>query len=133
VAAWLKGGHPERLAAGVTVIAFAVSFYTHTLRVGDFYAGDAVVDLLLTGFFIWMAVTCERWWPLFMAAIMGLTMVVYIAAIVVPDVGPYAVISARIGLGILSALTLLAGAGERWLAGEAPTSGAAVWRRLGRP
>jgi hypothetical protein len=131
VAAWLKGGHPERLGAAATVIAFAVSFLTHALRVGDFYAGDAVIDLLLTAFFIWMAVTRDRWWPLFMAASMGLTMVVYISALVVPEIGPYAVISARIGLGILGALTLLAGTGERWLAGEPATSAAAVWRRRG--
>lgn len=122
VAAWLKGGHPERLGAVVTITSFAVSFITHEWKVGDFYAGDAGVDLLLTGVFVWMAVTRDRWWPLFMSAIMGLTLLVYVASLTVPGVGPYAAISARIGFGILTALTLMAGAGERWLAGEQAVS-----------
>ena len=128
-AAWMKGGHPERLGAVVTLVVFAVSFVTHELRVGDFYAGDAVVDFALTVFFVWMAVTRDRWWPLFMSAILGLTMLVYVASLVVPDVGPYAVMSARIGLGILSMLALLAGPFERWLSGERAVSDVRAWRR----
>ena len=128
-AAWMKGGHPERLGAVVTLVVFAVSFVTHELRVGDFYAGDAVVDFALTVFFVWMAVTGDRWWPLFMSAILGLTLLVYVASLVVPDVGPYAVMSARIGLGILSMLTLLAGPFERWLSGERAVSDVRAWRR----
>jgi len=64
-----------------------------------------------------------------MAAILGLTMLVYVASLVVPDVGPYAVMSARIGLGILSMLALLAGPFERWLSGESAISDVRAWRR----
>lgn len=128
VAAWMKGGHPERLGALVTLLIFAVSFYTHELRIGTFYAGDAVVDLLMTGFFVWLALTSDRWWALFLAAIMGLTLLVYAAALVVPGVGQYAVISARVGLGILTSLALLAGAAERWLSGECSVSDLEQWR-----
>lgn len=131
-AAWVKGGHPERLGALVIMAAFAVSFWTHEIRIGDFYAGDAVVDLALAGVFVWMSVTRDRWWPLFMSAILGLTLLVYVASLTVPGVGPYAAVSARVGLGILTALTLLAGAGERWLAGERPVSATAVWGHRSR-
>ncbi len=129
MAAGTKGGHPERLGAVLIVVAFAVSFVTHDLRIGGFYAGDAAVDLLLTGAFGWMAATRDRWWLLFMCALMGLTLLVYVAALTVPGVGPYAVISARVGLGILTALALLAGAGERWLAGERAVGESWSWRR----
>lgn len=128
VATWLKGGHPERLGALATLIVFAVSFYTHQLRIDGFYVGDAVVDVGLTAFFVWMALTRDRWWPLVMSAIMALTLLVYVSALVAPGIGPYAVISARIGLGILTMLTLLAGVGERWLAGERPVSTTEIWR-----
>jgi len=135
VAAWMKGGHPERLGAVSTIVVFAVSYWTHELMIGRFYAGDAVLDLFLTVFFVWMALTQDRWWPLAMSAIMALTVLVYVAALVVPGVGPYAVMSARIGLGLLTTLILLAGVGERWLAGERAISDLKNWRRrrpLGR-
>jgi type VI protein secretion system component VasK len=109
-----------------------VSFYTHELRVGAFYAGDAVVDLLMTGVFVWLAFTRDRWWPLIMSAIMALTLLVYVSSLVIPDLGPYAVISARIGLGILCALTLLFGACERWLVGEQAVSDREAWARRRR-
>ena len=127
VAAWLKGGHPERLGALTTGVVFGVSFYTHDLRVGTFYAGDAVVDLLMTVFFVWLALTKDRWWALVMCGTMVLTLLVYVSALVVPGLGPYAVMSARIGLGILSSLALAAGPIERWLAGEAPVSAGGRW------
>lgn len=129
-AAWLKGGHPERLGAAATVVVFAVSFVTHDIMVGPFYAGDAALDLLLTLFFVWMALTRDRWWPLVMSGVMGLTLVVYLAALVVPDLGQWAVMSARIGLGLLTMLTLLAGVLERWLAGERGVSEQKAWSRV---
>lgn len=132
VVAWLKGGHPERLGAVTTVVVFAVSFYTHELRVGAFYAGDALVDVLMTGVFLWLALTSDRWWALVMSAIMALTLLVYVTALVVPDLGPYAVVSARIGLGIQCSLALLCGAGERWLAGERAVSDGEIWARRWR-
>lgn len=129
VVAWLKGGHYERLGALTTLAAFAVSFYTHELRIGTFYAGDAVVDVLMTGLFVWLALTRNRWWPLVMSGIMVLTLLVYVSALVAPDLGAYAVISARVGLGILSSLTLLFAAGERWLVGEQAVSDREAWVR----
>lgn len=110
-------------------MAFAVSFYTHELRIGSFYAGDAFIDLLMTGLFVWLALTSDRWWALVMSAILTLTLLVYVSALVVPDLGAYAVLSARIGLGILASLTLLCGAGERWLVGEQAVSDRETWVR----
>ncbi|HWQ87256.1 hypothetical protein [Brevundimonas sp.] len=106
-----------------------MSFYTHELRLGTFYAGDAAVDVLMTGVFVWLALTTDRWWLLVMSGIMVLTLLVYVSSLVVPDLGPYAVISARVGLGILSSLALLCGAGERWLAGERAVSDRKAWVR----
>ncbi len=130
--AWLRGGHSERLGALATLVAFAVSFYTHELRIGAFYAGDAVVDLLMTSLFVWLALTSDRWWTLVMSGIMALTLLVYVSALVAPDIGPYAVLSARVGLGILSSLILLGGAGERWLVGERAVSDREAWTRRRR-
>ncbi len=127
-AAWVKGGHPERLGALAVIVVFVVSMYTHQLRIGPLYVGDAVVDVLLTAFFVWMALTRDRWWPLFISAVMVLTLLVYAAPLLVPEISAYAVVSARVGLGILMALALLAGVGERWLMGEVPVFNRVIWR-----
>ena len=132
VAAWLKGGHVERLGATAVLLVFAVSFLVHPLRLWNVHIGDAALDIGLMLFFGWLAFSRDRWWPLPMTAVMALTVLVHVAMFVIPTLGQYADISARIGLGILMALTLLAGVGERWLAGETAVADAAQWRRRRR-
>jgi hypothetical protein len=117
-ALWLKGGRPERLTAGLMVLVFPVSYFLHPLRMGPVMVGDAALDIAMTVFFAWLALTRERWWPLVMTGTMVLTLLVHAAMLLMPHLDTYSDISARIGLGILSSLILLAGAGERWLAGE---------------
>jgi hypothetical protein len=129
VVAWLKGGHVERLAAAVMLIAFAVSFALPTTRMWNVHIDDAAQDVGVTLFFGWLALSGDRWWPLAMTAVMVLTLLVHVLIFMVPGLGEYAEMSARIGLGILMALVLMAGAGERWLAGERAVSDTAVWRR----
>lgn len=131
--AWLKGGHPERVGAAALIVGFGLGFIVHPWRLSDVYIGDAVLDVALTGLFGWMALGGDRWWPLVMTGVMALTVLVHGAAFAVPTLTPYADVSARIGLGMLTALTLLAGVGERWLAGEPPASAAAVWRSRKKP
>ena len=135
VLGWLKGGHPERMGALATIIAYAASTFTHGWRVGSFYAGDAALDLAMTVFFIWLALRSDRWWPLLMTGVMALTLLVHVASLMFPHIAGYAEISARIGLGLLSTLILLSGVAERWLAGESAVSMGGRWlrRRAGGP
>lgn len=109
------------------LIAFAAAF--PTLRIWNVHLDDAMLDLGVTLVFGWLALNRDRWWPLAMAAIMALTVMVHVAIFAVPALGEYAEMSARIGLGILMALALLAGAGERWLAGDRAISDRQTWRR----
>ena len=111
------------------LITFAASFLLPTMRMWNVYFDHAVRDVGITFFFGWLALSRNRWWPLAMTAVLALTVLVHVSIFMVPSLGEYAEVSARIGLGILMALVLLAGVGERWLAGEKPVSGAAVWRR----
>lgn len=132
VVAWLKGGHVERLAAAVMLVAFAVSFLLPSMRMWNVYFDHAVRDVGVTLFFGWLALSRDRWWPLAMTAVMALTVLVHVSIFMIPSLGAYAEMSARIGLGIVMALILLAGAGERWLAGEPAVSECKVWRRRRR-
>lgn len=130
-AAWLKGGHPERLGATATLVAFAISYVTHPWRIGGFYVGDAVLDLGMAAFFAWLALRTNRWWPLAMTGIMILTLLVHASGVLIPHLSGYADISARIGLGILGALILFGGVVERWLAGEKAVSDRQAWSARG--
>ncbi|MBA4803537.1 MAG: hypothetical protein H2038_02665 [Brevundimonas sp.] len=127
--AWVKGGHPERRGAVILLTVFGLSLIVHPWRLWNVHLGDAALDGAITLIFGWMAVTGNRWWPLAMTAVMALTLLIHFAAFAAPSMSHSADISARIGLGILTALALLAGVGERWLAGEPAVSSGARWRR----
>ena len=89
-------------------------------------AASAIVVMLV---FIWLSFRSGRWWPLAATPALILCAMVFVLEWLNPDLSRYAAISARIGLWMVVYLALLAGVGERWLAGEKPVSGAAVWRR----
>lgn len=129
----MKGGHPERLGAMALLAAFGISAFLPDLRMWNVFLDDAAVDAGLALFFGWQAMKRDRWWPLVMTAVMILTMLVHVAAFAAPAVGAYADVSARVGLGIAMAVTLLAGTAERWLAGERAVSDLSVWARRSPP
>lgn len=118
--AWFKGGQSERFAAAVLLIVFALSSLFPHVRNWNVDVADAVLDLTLTAVLARQAMTGNRWWPLAATAVMALTLMVHAAMFAVPTMSAYTDHSARIGLGIMLALTLMAGVGERWLAGERP-------------
>jgi len=119
--AWLKGGRPERLGALLISTAYILAAVAPPVRVyGDLLLFDAVADVALLAIFLWMSLTGDRWWPFLAAAAMFLTDVVHAAMTLIPELDTRADLSARLGLTLLSVLALLAGVGERWLAGERP-------------
>jgi hypothetical protein len=129
--AWLKGGHAERFGVTVLIIAWIVSF-APPLMIGRLHADHAVEDVLLMLVFGWLALKGDRWWPLVMTAAMALTVLVHVSMVLVPDLDRRADVAARLGLGVLTSLSLLLGVFERWLAGERPVSESVRWRRVER-
>lgn len=129
IVGWLKGGHPERVAATALMISYAVSSITFRWRVGDFYWASAAGELTLMLIFGWLAFRSDRWWPFVTTAALALIMLVHGLTLFAPDLSAYAAQSAQVGLWLVIDTALLAGVGERWLAGEAAVSRTAVWRR----
>lgn len=112
--------------------AFGFSaLFPEPVRMGNVVVSDAVNDLALALFFGWMALRRERWWPLFVASVMILTVLVHVVTFLVPTLGEYESVSARIGLGIALGLGLMAGVAERWLAGEQAVSDLKIQRAPG--
>ena len=128
--AWFKGGHPERFGAAILIVAFLVAAVVPRATVlGDVLIYDAAADLVLLVIFVWMAMRGERWWPFVAAAAMFLTLMVHLAMVLIPQLDTRADLSARMGLTLLGVLALLAGVGERWLAGERPVCKPEDWGR----
>jgi hypothetical protein len=127
VVAWLKGGHPERMGVVFWLIGWMLALPLNDLRIGDLRWAVALLDIVTFGAFLWLALRHERWWPLGVSACMILTIVVHAAALFIPEMTALGESSAQLGLGMLSVLMLMAGAFERWLAGEPPASATAVW------
>lgn len=126
VAGWTRGGHPERFAVGVLLFDYLTSSliyrsWTHL------FALQVAQDLVLLTIFGWLALRGVRWWPVVTAGALALIVVVHFLTAVTP-IGRDAVLSARMGLWILIYTTLVAGVGERWLAGERPVSERPQWR-----
>lgn len=130
--AWIRGGHPERLGACATLVWMTMSIAApsgfHYVMIGDFPLFDAGLESALLAVFIWMALKGGRWWPFAASAVITLSVLVYFALVFVPEFDRRAEISAHVGLVVALDLALLAGVGERWLAGERPVS-ATGWRR----
>ncbi len=127
VVAWLKGGHPERMGVVFWLVGWMMALPLNDLRIGDLRWAVALLDMASFAAFLWLALRNDRWWPLGVSACMILTIVVHAAALLIPEMTALGESSAQLGLGMLSVLMLMAGALERWLAGEPPTSSAAVW------
>ncbi|MFN3669961.1 MAG: hypothetical protein ACK4VY_11670 [Brevundimonas sp.] len=131
--AWLQGGHPERFGVMANLVGWTLSVLASALTIEGLPVGLALVDIALAGVFVRMAVKGDRWWPFAAAAFMILTVLVYVARVVTPELDDRADYAARLGLFICVVGTLLIGVVERWLAGERPISAHAVWRPRGRP
>lgn len=135
--AWVKGGHPERLGACTILIWDALSIgapaWLQGVMVGGFPLFEISLELGVLAVFVRMALRGGRWWPFTASAVMTLSLLVYVAHAFVPELDRRAQISAHVGLAAALSLTLLAGVGERWLAGERPVSSGRWRRRATRP
>jgi hypothetical protein len=129
---WIKGGHPERLGACVylawTVASIMAPAGLAGVEVAEIPLFETALDMTVLAVFVGMSLKGGRWWPFAASAVMTLSVLVYLIQAFVPELDRRAEISAHVGLAAALSLTLLAGVGERWLAGESPVS-AGQWRR----
>ncbi len=125
VTAWVRGGHPERLGAGVLLFVWLLSSFTYRWEVNGFYPAGMAQDCIRLLIFAWLAFRSDRWWPFLTAAALGLLALLYVARLLNPAFSHYAMASGHVGLGYLIDLSLLLGVWERRLSGEPPAARAA--------
>lgn len=122
---WLRGGRPERFGAALLLLTHLALGPAVRVRIDDIYLDTLLEDSLLLLFFGWPAFRSDRWWPLAATAAVALTVLVHICTIWT-DISWAAAVSAQVGLAIVEYGAVLAGVGERWMAGERSLS------RIGR-
>lgn len=130
-AAWFRGGGPERFGAAVLILDLLGTTVLLRWSVSHLYPNllaKEAVCLLAIG---WLAFRSDRWWPIVVAAALGLVVLIYVLRFLDPNLSQYAAVSAHIGLDYLIDLTLLFGVFERWLAGERPV-GPTAWAKAAR-
>lgn len=117
--AWFRGGHPERAGVVALLLTYVAGPFVFDLNFGRMRAGIALADVALLVALVWLSLRYDRWWLLFASAAQTLSVVSHAALLVNAEVTPRENMAAQWVFGLLALYALLAGVGERWLAGEA--------------
>ena len=119
--AWLGGGHTERSGVALYMCLFFVSPLVQQYRIGNLMWATALIDLVFLIGLVWLALVAS--------AFQVMVMLIYLSTALVPGFDTRSGVVAIMVLGMLALFCLLGGVVERILAGEAPVSASAVWRR----
>ncbi len=89
----VRGGAPERIAAGALVVAVIGTWLSATLAIAPYHtivAGVAITDLALFGVLVGIALVSTRFWPMLMASMQGCGLLGHLAKPLGPDIIPEA-------------------------------------------
>ncbi len=87
------GGAPERIGAALyalSVVATHVLLSSHAARWQDVEYGEFIVDVVVFFAFLLLAVRANRFWPLWVSALLGLGVLGHLAMLGHPRVIPWA-------------------------------------------
>jgi hypothetical protein len=93
VYAFIAGGKPERVGAAAYAIACVASFLLYSaqpIRFRSVEAGVFVVDVLVFVAFVILALRANRFWPVWVSALLGLGVLGHLARWAGPEVIPWA-------------------------------------------
>jgi hypothetical protein len=100
------GGWPERAAATVMVMAwFATAIILNRIQLWGLEAEVMAVDIVLFLVLLVIALTSNRWWPMWASAFLGLIVLVHIAVLLDPKIWGRAYFTAS---NLFSYLTMIA-------------------------
>ena len=91
--AFWAGGTPERWGAGLYALACIASFLAYRappLRFRSVEVGVFIVDVVVFIAFCILAVRADRYWPIWVSALLGLGVLGHLARLAGPDVIPWA-------------------------------------------
>ncbi len=128
-AAWWKGGRVERFGAAILVCDALLTTIIVDMATPGVHRAAMMVQLITALAILWLTFRFDRWWLFVASGALILCGLITAMEVLNPALSLYAALSAQLGLWALVYLALLAGAGERWLAGESPAGDTAMWSR----
>lgn len=103
--ALIRGGPDERLTGAVLLVAYlAAPFLQNRVDWQAPQYGLMVSDVLLAGYFVWLALRSDRYWPIWAAGFQLLTLFAWLAFVFEPGVRALMIVFNLIGYLILGAL-----------------------------
>lgn len=91
--AFIAGGKPERIGAAVYALSCFISFIVLSapaIRWRSIELGVFLVDILVFAAFVLLALRANRFWPIWVSALLGLGVLGHLARWAGPDVIPWA-------------------------------------------
>ncbi|HEV2818006.1 MAG TPA: hypothetical protein VGW40_12395 [Allosphingosinicella sp.] len=91
--AFIGGGAPERIGAAIFLIGSVLTYVVLETSPIDFRGvevGVFIIDVVVFAAFVLLAVRANRYWPLWMSALLGLGVVGHLAMLLHPRVIPWA-------------------------------------------
>lgn len=95
--AFIKGGQPERIGAATLLCGASLTVFVASpfgIRFQGVEAGILIIDLLILGIFLWLSIRSTRFWPIWIAGMLGAEVVIHVALMVAPAVVPCAYMQA---------------------------------------
>jgi hypothetical protein len=89
--ALIRGGQPERIGAATLLGGASLTVVAASplgIRFRGVETGILFIDLSLLGIFLWLSIRSTRFWPIWIAAMLGAEVIIHIALMVAPDVVP---------------------------------------------
>jgi hypothetical protein len=91
--AFLRGGVPERLTAGIFALGLAATMTlsgAFVLRFGSIEIGIFLSDSAMLILLVWIALYAERFWPIWMSAMQVIQVLSHLPILLVPEILPEA-------------------------------------------
>jgi hypothetical protein len=111
VPALWRGGWPERTAAVAMIAAwFGSGLVQNGMQLWGVQIGVMLVDLALLGLLLVIALTSNRWWPMWASGFHGMGVLLHIAVLLDPKVWGRAYFIAGTVFSVLTLLALFVGA-----------------------
>jgi hypothetical protein len=109
--AFVKGGRPEQIGAatllggaGLSVLAASPAIH----RFENVETGILLTDLAILGIFLWLSLRSNRFWPMWVAAMLADEVIVHVMLQTVPNVVPRAYMHAIAVWSWLAQIVLIA-------------------------
>jgi hypothetical protein len=91
--AFIKGGQPERIGAATLLGGAGLTVVVASplgIRFQALETGILAIDLSILGIFLWLSIRSTRFWPIWIAAMLGAEVIIHVALIIAPNVVPRA-------------------------------------------